>query len=409
MKRRGLLSGVFLGGAALFAQTAPNMAVATIYVGDTPQAGAYDAVLRDLYDVTDWLTEYAQNGGDYTFVLGKDQKANGLSLDYGQKQVSITLKAADGTRTVTRDGNSLFTIRAGVTFTLEEGVTLSGAGAERGRSLVHIDGGSLIMNGGTISGNTTEGGNGGGVSVFTGTFTMNGGTISGNTIRDCERGGGGVYTDSTFIMNGAAISGNTADGGGGVYVSGTFTMSGGTISGNTGSGGGVYVDSGTFTMSSGEIGGNTATTGGGVYVNSNCAFTKSGGIIYGSNASKEQANKAKSDEQGHAVFVAGDRKKIRTTTADETTALDSSKNRIQGGAGNRGLPILTVYHGKEVRTWTDLYRGCAPITTSKAAAVTCRKSIRTRAAGTNCRKPAQNCKTCGNYEAWASRSNYLDK
>jgi predicted outer membrane repeat protein len=93
----------------------------------------------------------------------------------------------------------------------------------------------------------------------------------------------------------------------------------------------VYVD-GVFTMSGGTIGGNTAKeSGGGVYVSG--TFTKSGtgGIIYGSNASEDQANKAGADKQGHAVYVRGTRDYVRDSTADEATALDSKKNRIQGG------------------------------------------------------------------------------
>ncbi|MDR1256166.1 MAG: hypothetical protein LBJ86_00270 [Spirochaetaceae bacterium] len=389
-KNYALIVCMTVCGAALFAQTA-----ATIYVGDPPQGGAgtYDEVLRDLFDAADWLKEYARDGGNYTIVLGKDHAANGVSLDYGSKKVAVTLKATGGTRTITRNGSTLFTVGAGVTLTLEEGVILSGAGAGNGYSLVRIEGGTFTMNGGAISGNTVliayYVGRGSGVYVDSGTFTMNGGTISGNaahgkeTYQGGEGGeGGGVYVDNsgTFTMNGGTISGNTADRGrgdtggsgggvyavgftgGGVFVGGTFTMSSGIISGNTADldgggvcgfgtftmsggaisgntvnkdGGGVYVYNGTVTMNGGAIGGNTAKeNGGGVYMDNNGTFTKSdsGGIIYGSNAPAEMANKAGSDEKGHAAFVdSNTRTYVRNTTADETTALDSTKNRIQGG------------------------------------------------------------------------------
>jgi hypothetical protein len=305
-------------GAALFAQME-----AALYVGDTPQGGkgAYAAVLRDLYDVEEWLQEYAEEGGDYTIVLGKDQKAHdirfGAEPDFGYDSggdMSITLSAAGGKRTVTKDGNLLFNIY-GVTFTLEEGVTLSGAGARGDGSLVSVEqGGTFIMNGGVISGNTAT--SGGGVSVDGSIFIMNGGVISGNT--DAS-GGGGVYVGYGMLTMGK----------------GTFIMNGGTISGNTtklGSGGGVHIGQGmSFVMKGGTIAGNTAgENGGGVYVNGGGTFTKSGGIIYGSNASKAEANKAVS---GQAVYVDtwDNRPKIRDTTADETTTLDSAKNRIQGG------------------------------------------------------------------------------
>jgi hypothetical protein len=65
MKKTGLLAGVFLGGAALFAET-----VVTIYVGAPSDGeGAYDTVASGLSDAADRLVEYAQDGGDYMIVL----------------------------------------------------------------------------------------------------------------------------------------------------------------------------------------------------------------------------------------------------------------------------------------------------------------------------------------------------
>ncbi len=97
-------------------------------------------------------------------------------------------------------------------------------------------GGSLIMNGGSIS-NITHGG-----SVYQtieikkgGTFTMTGGSITNNDIK----GAVGVY--GNFEMSGGIISGNKTNqatsfygGAGGVtvYSGATFTMTGGTISDN---------------------------------------------------------------------------------------------------------------------------------------------------------------------------------
>jgi hypothetical protein len=46
------------------------------------------------------------------------------------------------------------------------------------------------MSGGTISGNDSNGGNGGGVYIISGTFAMSGGTIGGN---EASLNGGGVY------------------------------------------------------------------------------------------------------------------------------------------------------------------------------------------------------------------------
>lgn len=72
--------------------------------------------------------------------------------------------------------------------------------------------------------------------------------------------GGGVFVSSggTFIMNGGSISENSSECGGGVHVSngGTFTLNGGTISENTassGNGANIY-NAGTLTINSGVVG-----------------------------------------------------------------------------------------------------------------------------------------------------------
>jgi hypothetical protein len=353
----------------------------------------------DLLDALDWISLNAQSGGNYTIALGRDEAITPTELSYGGKTLTITLKSAGGEHTVSFAGASpsysLFNVKSGVTLTLEDDVTLRGIQNGGPQSLVEINGGRFVMNGGVITGNKTE--VGGGVAVLSGTFTMNGGVISGNTVSSGSGGsfgtssGGGVYVASgAFIMNGGVISGNTApsgislfgSGGGGVYVaSGTFTMNGGTISenttsgngggilikgtfimkdgvisgntadnagsgggvyantitmsggaisGNTGNyGGGAYIASGPFTMSGGSISGNTARDrGGGVWVQG--TFTKSGngGVIYGSNAEYDQANRAASDSSGHVVYAGG---KKRNTTARAATAMDSTKAGPAGG------------------------------------------------------------------------------
>lgn len=144
---------------------------------------------------------------------------------------------------------------------------------------------NFIMYGGSITGNTTSGGDNntwrsGGVRVQdNSTFTMYGGSITDNTT---VWSGGGVYVEGSgkFYMHGGTISGNSAvDGGGGVYVGSgsTFTMAGDSrITGNTaGSGGGVEVF-GSMTMTGGSITGNNAGNGGGVYANG--SFTVSGAV-----------------------------------------------------------------------------------------------------------------------------------
>ena len=119
---------------------------------------------------------------------------------------------------------------------------------------------------------------------------MYGGSITGNTTTGGENttwrsGGVWVRDNSTFTMYGGSITDNTTVwNGGGVYVegSGKFYMHGGEISGNYASsnsgssGGGVHISSGsTFTMTGGSITGNNAGTGGGVYVGSDIGYGNS--------------------------------------------------------------------------------------------------------------------------------------
>jgi uncharacterized repeat protein (TIGR02543 family) len=251
-----------------------------------------------------WITSNAVEGGAYTITLSEDETVSPQALSYSGKTVSITLSGGTSERKVSLSSNgALFAVGSGVTLTMDNNVTLQGR-SDNTNSLVQVNsGGALVMNSGSkISGNTS-----GGVFVYGGAFTMHGGTISDNT---AGRGGG------VFMYGGA------------------FTMTAGTISGNTASfsGGGVYMDDrGTFTMNGGEISGNTtASYGGGVYVDSG-TFTKSGGIIYGSNASTALKNTASSD--GHAVFVSSvsSGSKKRNSTAGEGVTLNSSKTGAAGG------------------------------------------------------------------------------
>ena len=151
------------------------------------------------------------------------------------------------------------------------------------------------MNSGQITHGTTTGGVkylGNGVSLHQScNFIMYGGSITGNTTSGGENttwrsGGVWVRDNSTFTMYGGSITDNTTVwNGGGVYVggSGKFYMHGGEISGNSASsnsgssGGGVHIGSDSaFAMTGGSITGNNAGTGGGVYANG--SFTVSGAV-----------------------------------------------------------------------------------------------------------------------------------
>jgi uncharacterized protein YgiM (DUF1202 family) len=352
---------------------------------------------KDLSGAVKWISKNAIHNGQYTIVLGKDEYVNSINLSFNNMLLKVTFMTADADEKninyKTQPKSSLVTVGRGVTFIMEEGVNLEGR-HNNTRRLVSVEGGDFIMNGGsikynkaksngggvviesgsftmnngTISGNTAYE-SGGGVIIFKGTFTMNDGTIkentatgseSGNggggvsieggnfimhngiiTLNSTDRSGGGVIINKgTFTMNNGTISENRAPNrnGGGIHIqSGTFTMNNGTINGNSCNwwGGGVNVPEGNFTMNNGIISGNKAQYGGGVSVREG-TFKKSGraGIIYGSNASNSLANKADSNDKGHAVVLSDGNSKVsrlRNSTVGTTQAMDSSKKGAAGG------------------------------------------------------------------------------
>ena len=122
MKKNILLSvGLFLfAGMMLHAQqNKPGL-----YAGDAFQGE------MDLYDSLDWIAANAQDGGEYSIVLGASIAASSSVLDYGGKSVTVSLKSSGAVLQVsyaTRSpSSSLFTVKEGVTFVLEKGVELVG-------------------------------------------------------------------------------------------------------------------------------------------------------------------------------------------------------------------------------------------------------------------------------------------
>ena len=174
---------------------------------------------------------------------------------------------------------------------------------------VYNENATMNLYGGEISGNTANGG--GGVAIIGSTMVMNGGTISNNsTYKTSGQGsyGAGVYvadyanasggdilftpTPASFEMNGGKITGNTAlDYGGGVLTFPqqnqkiTININNGEISGNkvtNGSGGTVAAFFGVteLNIKGGTLTGNSAYQfGGGVFLYQATNVTIFGGMI----------------------------------------------------------------------------------------------------------------------------------
>ena len=187
--------------------------------------------------------------------------------------------------------------------------TLSGNGLPSGGIQVTNDGYLKLFAGSLINGNEAE--FGGGISVESGSLEMQGGIISGNTT--FAHHGGGVYlSNGNFIMNSGEISGNTSfEMGGGVYIANnsTFTLQEGIISGNeatTCSGGGVAVSESSFIMSGGTISDNTAVSlhGGGIFNTAGGSVNISGGTIT-SNTTLQMHGGGIYNDEGSSLTISG--------------------------------------------------------------------------------------------------------
>lgn len=183
---------------------------------------------------------------------------------------------------------------------------------------IYIDGGSVIMKGGSISNNyALSNKSGGAVSLNNAaTFTMEEGIIS-NNIASASGGAFMVRNGSNLTVNDGTISGNKAlvtsnNGGGAIYQhrKTIVNINGGTISGNQSSnnGGAIFVlsnesDHSTLKMTSGTIEENTAINGGGIYLSGQCEFNMSAGDIKNNTAKGTQTATETVAGKGSGVYV----------------------------------------------------------------------------------------------------------
>ncbi|MGN0634889.1 MAG: beta strand repeat-containing protein [Acutalibacteraceae bacterium] len=230
------------------------------------------SVLRD-HAITQTMTAQGtvtvtDNGETHTVKRGDSFSGSFFSVEgaltvQGTGENTLVL---DGGVTSSQTGDALVFVNVDSTLTLEDGVLLQNNTSEDNGGGLYIDGGTVVMNGGTITGNTAL--RGGGIYNHAGFLTANGGTVSGNT---ASVNGGGIFSDGKYSetnLAGLTVSGNTAGNGGGICSVGSpVSMTGGTLSDNTATtGGGIYTN-GTFHLAGGTITGNIAVTGSGIYDN----------------------------------------------------------------------------------------------------------------------------------------------
>jgi hypothetical protein len=239
------------------------------------------------------------------------------------------------------------------------GNTNSGNGSTGGGG-VYVNGGTLWMSGGAISGNTTSN-NGGGVYVNGGTFRMSGGLVSGNTASSSSGGGVIVDNNGTFSISGGSVSNNSSSNtGGGVSNGGTFSISGGSVSGNSSFRGGGVNNGGTFNMSGGTVDGNSSSTsGGGVYNFQGGIFRMSGGAVSSNSATTTTNNPA---SEGGGVYNDGtfDMSGGSVTGNSAITTDTSGTSTIYGGGVSVGGHGTFTMSGGSVRGNSSYYQYAGP-------------------------------------------------
>ena len=303
----------------------------------TPPVIEQEFSIRNTEDWTEVLSSIAEGGNNksYTLIINGNIAIPG---DLGvREQADINTFGHVSSLTVTLKGSGkLYLSSTGHMFSLSSGQTLI------------IDSENLTLQGLKKGQNRSKEDNNDSIIFTSGILELHNGKISDNS--NGYDGGAINVSGGSFTMTGGIISGNAAEKGGGVYAVGfqLFTMTGGTISGNAAEkGGGVYVgDSFSFNMTGGTISGNTAEKGGGVYIDNVVHlefFEKTGGIIYGNNAARNDKNTASSNQGGHAVIYFPKDGDGYHYYCD--TTLDSKDTITING-------VFPTRNGKTVNNWT---------------------------------------------------------
>ena len=231
---------------------------------------AYGRFVSDLTELKTALND----GSGVPVFLKNDIQVEGLASVFSGKTGVLDLNGC----TLSRNGDTVLGAYGDLTLRDTKGGGKVTGGTSSG---INVESGSLTIEGGEISGNSS--GKGGGIYVKNGTLIMKGGSVRDNS---STLYGGGIYlTNSTMTMSGGTVGANSASSrGGGIYLADAshVTITGGSVAENTAAtGGGVCVSkSCTMTFSGGEISENAAdTAGGGVYLAEFASFTMEGGSV----------------------------------------------------------------------------------------------------------------------------------
>ena len=233
-----------------------------------------------------WVQANSQNQGSVLNISGSTIRRN-IARDGGgilASWANLTGSTVSGNRATVGDGGGLSVTRATLTNCTVSGNSAAVVGGG-------IDADTVILMGGTVSGNainSTASGNaftaGGGISANRATLTNC--TVSGNSAAS----GGGISANVATLSN-STVSGNTAttSAGGGIAAN-VATLTNSTLSGNTAGSDGGGLRAVTATLTNCTVSGNSAANGGGVLgfgtatltnctVSGNHAADQGGGIL----------------------------------------------------------------------------------------------------------------------------------
>ena len=277
-------------------------------------------------ELVETINRFNMSTDSHTLIIEQDlQRQQGsadLNIAYHNVTINLNGHSIDGCSDAGSDSGHRFirvTVAGSLTITdnSEQGNgVIKGWSGERGGAFLVEGGGTLRINGGTISGNSAT--QGGAIAIDNATCTVERGTISDNSAEQggaifaeaegqaksilrisngiiCNNSatqGGGVYVGHRgylFFEDGTIASNNAAENGGNLAVmdGGEASMEDGVLStGLAQYGGGVAVCGGTFTMQGGIVRDNTASNGGGIVVLDGIASVKNASA-YGNSCSIE--------------------------------------------------------------------------------------------------------------------------
>lgn len=351
-----------------------------LHVSGTPTAPTSNISGNALIDVSSTIGNLAIIGDGSGATIDANSKGRVVNVAAGANATmqNITLKGGNAT-----SGGCIY-MNSGSSVTIKTGTSITGNNASQKGGGIYSDGGTLTINGGTISSNTISSprasGDDGGIGIYIkgGSMTMTGGEISANNKTDNAqtasyiRGGGIRLAGGTqFQMSGGKITNNQIRGLGAniftqsaqIELSGTAEISYGKIDNSDVSfnadahGAAIWLEgSGTsLTMSGGEIFGNIAKTkdtknaSAGIYVNF-ATFTMTGGRIY--NNEVQGGN-----NKGGAFRLGGD-------TNNGAIKISGSASIPGGVNGVTGPGKNDVYlYGTSKITITDDLTAATPIAT----------------------------------------------